>query len=202
MGRKKGSKMSEEQKQLRREMFKGENNPFYGKKHSEETKQKMQENHADFSGDKNPFKKAVLKNPELRKQSSNIKKDFWANIDDDRREEIGKKLSKGYEDIPKNFWTRIKNNAKLRDIEVKISIEYCWDLFLKQDKKCAISGLPIVFYANIKKCTASLDRIDSKLDYLEGNVQWLHKDINRMKWAFPEKVFLDYCKVIVENLGM
>jgi group I intron endonuclease len=32
----------------------GENHPMYGKHHSEETKQKMSENHADFSGENNP----------------------------------------------------------------------------------------------------------------------------------------------------
>ena len=32
----------------------GENNGFYGKKHTEETKQKMRENHQDFSGEKHP----------------------------------------------------------------------------------------------------------------------------------------------------
>lgn len=33
----------------------GKENPFYGKKHSEETRKKMSENHADFFGEKNPF---------------------------------------------------------------------------------------------------------------------------------------------------
>ena len=38
----------------------GENNPFYGKKHSEETKKKMRENHADVKGGKHPEAKRVL----------------------------------------------------------------------------------------------------------------------------------------------
>lgn len=32
----------------------GENNPFYGKHHSEETREKMRKNHADFSGKNHP----------------------------------------------------------------------------------------------------------------------------------------------------
>lgn len=32
----------------------GENSPCYGKKHSKETKRKMSENHADFTGENNP----------------------------------------------------------------------------------------------------------------------------------------------------
>ena len=34
--------------------FKGENNPFFNKKHSEETRLRMSLNHADFSGEKHP----------------------------------------------------------------------------------------------------------------------------------------------------
>ena len=37
--------------------YKGRKNPFFGKKHSEETRQKMREHHANFKGDKNPFRK-------------------------------------------------------------------------------------------------------------------------------------------------
>ena len=34
--------------------FTGENNPFYGNHHTEDTKKKMSENHADFKGENNP----------------------------------------------------------------------------------------------------------------------------------------------------
>lgn len=40
--------------------FTGENNPFYGKHHTEDTKKKMSENHADFKGKNNPKAKPVL----------------------------------------------------------------------------------------------------------------------------------------------
>lgn len=35
--------------------FAGENHPMYGKKHSEETKKKMSQNHRDVKKEKNPF---------------------------------------------------------------------------------------------------------------------------------------------------
>lgn len=35
-------------------LVKGKNNPMYGKVHSEDTREKMKNNHADFSGEKNP----------------------------------------------------------------------------------------------------------------------------------------------------
>lgn len=55
-GRKKGFRLSEEEKRRRSESMKGKNNHFYGKKHSKETREKMSQNHADFTGDKNPLR--------------------------------------------------------------------------------------------------------------------------------------------------
>lgn len=48
-------KLCEESKRLLSEKNSGENNPFYGKKHSEETKKKMKENHANIRGEKHPM---------------------------------------------------------------------------------------------------------------------------------------------------
>ena len=36
-------------------LFVGENNPMYGKKHTEEVRQKIKENHVDFSGENHPM---------------------------------------------------------------------------------------------------------------------------------------------------
>ena len=53
-----GKKHSEETRKKMREHHadvSGENHPMYGKKHSEETRKKMREHHADVSGENNPF---------------------------------------------------------------------------------------------------------------------------------------------------
>ena len=82
----------------------------------------------------------------------------------------------GHEDISGRYWGRIKESAKTRNFEFNITIDYAWDLFLNQNKECALSGLPIKFSFTRNKNdeSASLDRIDSKLGYVEGNVQWVH----------------------------
>lgn len=55
-----GTHMSEEQKTkisdtIKRKYENGYESPFKGRTHSEETRQKMKDNHADFSGEKNPM---------------------------------------------------------------------------------------------------------------------------------------------------
>lgn len=77
---------------------------------------------------------------------------------------------KGYNDISGQFWKQIKISALSRNLDFQISIEYIWNLFLQQNKKCVLSGLPLEIaksYADKKKTTASLDRIDSSKGYIE-----------------------------------
>jgi hypothetical protein len=111
---------------------------------------------------------------------------------------------KGYGEISAHIFNRIERNAKARKIEFNLSIEYIWNLFLKQERKCKYSSVILHFGIRNKKIspTASLDRIDSKQGYIAGNVHWIHKDINYMKLDYTEEEFLNWNKIIYENLNM
>lgn len=119
-------------------------------------------------------------------------------------------------DIPKSFWKEFvkksvgeKARASRRNLKFDLTIEDAWNLYLKQKGKCALSGIPIGFcqsfttdkYGYKKKWlnTASLDRIDSKKDYILENVQWVHKDINIMKNVFNQEYFINICRLISNN---
>lgn len=105
---------------------------------------------------------------------------------------------RGYGDIGANVFTRIKRAAEIRDIPFEITIQDIWNLFLKQNRKCALSGIELKFANNHRdETTASLDRIDSSKDYTIDNVQWVHKDINAMKQDLSEIEFIDYCQKII-----
>jgi hypothetical protein len=109
---------------------------------------------------------------------------------------------KGYEGLPKTIFCIINKNAKKRNLNIDIDIKYIWELYLNQSRKCAISGLDIIFSNKVTErniTTASLDRIDSSKGYIVGNVQWVHKDINKMKMDIPQDEFISYCKIISEN---
>lgn len=105
---------------------------------------------------------------------------------------------KGYEGLPSKIWSDIKNGAKKRNHEFLIDIKYGWNLFLKQDKKCALSGISIQFGGRNIPTTASLDRIDSSKGYIEGNVQWTSKNINMAKQKLTNLEFINLCKLVME----
>lgn len=107
---------------------------------------------------------------------------------------------KGHEGIHGSKWSAIKCGAQRRKLKFDISIKYAWDLYLKQNKKCALTGRNIEFaptHTRFNEATASLDRIDSSKGYVKGNVQWVHKYVNKMKWELDQKEFIEICKEIV-----
>ena len=104
----------------------------------------------------------------------------------------------GYGEIKGQYFCKLKMEAKFRKLTYKVSKKYLWDLFLKQNRKCALSGLPIQFTINKCERTASLDKINSSEGYEKGNVQWIHKMVNVMKNGFKEEDFLRFCKLIYE----
>lgn len=114
-------------------------------------------------------------------------------------------LEKGYygcyKGIIGSVFNRFKTNAISRELEFDISLIYVGDLFEKQNGKCALSGLDLILKKRRGDIngTASLDRINSKFGYIEGNVQWIHKDINKMKNNYDESYFINICKLIAEN---
>jgi hypothetical protein len=108
---------------------------------------------------------------------------------------------KGYGELSGWFFHKFERGAKRREISFSTTIKDCWELFIKQQKKCALSGIPIELCKRSNNqgsldATASLDRIDSLKGYENGNVQWVHKTVNKMKNDIKQEVFLDFCRKI------
>ena len=97
--------------------------------------------------------------------------------------------------------------AASRGYECTVTIEEVWELYEKQNRKCALTGWAIEFNMEIgilakygtQKNTASLDRIDNTKGYVTGNIQWLHKDINRLKSNWSQEHLIKMCKHIVDH---
>lgn len=98
------------------------------------------------------------------------------------------------------FYVHFKNiikDANKRKIQVSVSEEYLLKLIEEQNFKCALTGLDIYFGPD-KKRTASLDRIDSSIGYIEGNLQWVHKHINISKQYFSQEYYIEMCKNVAK----
>ena len=75
---------------------------------------------------------------------------------------------KGYEELSKNWFINhiSRKSRKRRDVPININPEYLWNLFIKQDRKCILSGLDIRIDNTEKYNTASVDRIDNTKGYI------------------------------------
>lgn len=107
-------------------------------------------------------------------------------------------------EIPPKIWEAIVKRATRRNQTISITKKYAYKLFLKQNKLCALTGIPLYIPVNAseyleRKGTASIDRIDSGKGYTPENVQWVHKDVNRMKNAFSQNYFVKMCNLIAKN---
>lgn len=108
----------------------------------------------------------------------------------------------GYMDISGLWWAHVRSQADSRDFPFTLSIKRAWAIFEEQNRTCALSGRPLhMGDRKNKNRTASLDRIDSKLGYVEGNIQWVHKDFNKMKWDMSMSNFLKACAAVVARRG-
>ena len=80
-------------------------------------------------------------------------------------------------------------------MEFTVTAEYLYKILQKQNGICPYSG-ELLTFANSEKerkyQTASLDRIDSSLGYVENNVQWVHKRVNSMKNDMSENEFIEF----------
>lgn len=82
-----------------------------------------------------------------------------------------------------------------------VTAEEAWDIFEKQYFRCVFTGMLIKLPANSEargrgEWTASFDRIDSKRGYEPGNVQWIHKRLQKMKHAMLDHEFIEWCRLI------
>jgi hypothetical protein len=118
-----------------------------------------------------------------------------------------RKCSKGYKKrhiLISSYWQEIKSHAVARNLEFAITKDYVWKLYIEQKMKCKLTSIPIYIAINNvdhikhRKTTASLDRIDSNKGYIVGNVQWVTKPINRMKFNLPQDQFIELCKLVAK----
>lgn len=109
---------------------------------------------------------------------------------------------KGVGELSQSFFFRQKIGAERRGLSFNVSMGYLWGLFQIQQGRCVFTGRLLSFGKSTKDAegrTASLDRIDSAVGYEEGNLQWIHKDLNHFKRHLHDESFLGIIKEIYEH---
>jgi hypothetical protein len=104
---------------------------------------------------------------------------------------------KGYNGIPYGWFSRyFERKGRKKQHFGNITIEQIYNLWIHQNKKCALSGISVGFYDDGKNHTCSIDRIDSSREYTIDNIQLVHKDVNLMKNKFDNQYFIEMCMKI------
>lgn len=112
--------------------------------------------------------------------------------------------AKHYNGLHIIFLRRLSNPDNLKRgnkiIEINLSIEDLYDLLIKQEFKCALTGIKLnVLHIQPGDSNASIDRIDSNKGYVKDNIQWVIKDVNKMKNDLNQDYFIHMCKLIAQN---
>ncbi|QZE11466.1 HNH endonuclease [Streptomyces phage Jada] len=98
---------------------------------------------------------------------------------------------RGYKELTGVWLYQYRSDAKKKGRTWNLTPEYLWSKWELQEGLCAYTGMQLTHGVD-----ASLDRIDSSIGYVEGNVQWVHRDINRMKSDFDESYFIEMCRKV------
>lgn len=90
------------------------------------------------------------------------------------------------------YFRRCKQRKKIVDID----IQYLMEIWEKQKGLCAWSNVQLVHGGKNINLKASLDRIDSSLGYIKGNVQFVSCALNYAKSSEPDSSIYELLSLI------
>ena len=89
----------------------------------------------------------------------------------------------------------IRASSKRKKLEFTIDLNNVLHVFQKQNKLCALTGIPLTHITKDLR-SASIDRIDSNKGYIIGNVQIVCKAINLAKNTHSNQEMIDFINEI------
>lgn len=106
----------------------------------------------------------------------------------------------GHGAVPGALFTHYTQHAADREIPFTLTIQDLSDLYEKQGRACALTGVLLSMPSPGDSGTASLDRVDSDGGYVPGNVQWVHKIVNLMKGTLSNLDFIEACAAVTRHM--
>lgn len=101
----------------------------------------------------------------------------------------------GYKTIPRDKVVRLFRSANSRGIEFDLEAKHLHDQWISQGGVCHYTGIELLpDFSN-----ASVDRTNPEKGYVRGNIKWVHKHVNTMKWDLQEDIFIELCSLVVSR---
>lgn len=100
----------------------------------------------------------------------------------------------GLNEVPQTLMGRVSKRARKVGLEVDVDLNYLNEIYDSQKlpgesfARCIYSGYPLVFQSS-SDYNASVDRIDSSVGYVKGNVQLVDKKVNVSKHTLSDTQF-------------
>ena len=96
----------------------------------------------------------------------------------------------------------LKTRKKIGKLEFTITPEYLSQLY-NSNHYCNLSGIDLSLSLDktLQQQNLSVDRVDSNIGYVEGNIQLVDKRINMMKGTLSNKEFIELCCKVAEHHG-
>lgn len=93
------------------------------------------------------------------------------------------------------------NRIKSRNHEVDLTLEDLKALWEEQEGVCPLTGWELEHVKVGRRAvakTASLDRIDNSMGYLNGNVRWIANIANMCKQSWDDEEVIAFCKAVAK----
>jgi len=95
--------------------------------------------------------------------------------------------------------SRIKKRGK----EINIDLDDLYTIWTNQNGVCPYTGVQLLHPKDSKNkpilYKASLDRIDSSLGYVKGNIQFVSAAANYAKGSMSHEEMIEFCKLVCEK---
>lgn len=95
--------------------------------------------------------------------------------------------------------SKVVTKKRTRDLEFTIEREDLYALWVKQNGRCAVSGVFLTHHrdgSGTKEFNASIDRISNAKGYTPDNIQLVAYRVNIMMHSLPEDMFYWWIKTI------